>query len=199
MTLLEFLAEVRRPYAQLLSTAIAGNAVFAEPALRTENGELAVDGLWSLPIRPDFIPRNGDGKSGMVDSKSRLDFEPFVVSYGDCKVELAPFTWDWLSLTVDGLRENCSEDLFRSWFLRWFDPEDTNEIGDDGLAGAGDRIGPIGLVDEAFGAAVLVDDVGAHGPSLSARRRRRRPQPAGRAGRGRRGAGGRGRAHRSGF
>ena len=135
MTLLELLAEVRRPFAQLLSTAIAGNAVFAEPALRTENGELAVDGLWNLPIRPDFIPRNGDDKSGMVDSKSRLDFEPFVVSYGACKVELAPFTWDWLSLTVDGLREDCYEELFRSWFLRWFDPEDTNEIGNDGLAG----------------------------------------------------------------
>ena len=148
MTLVEFLAAAREPYARLLSEAFGANAVYAEPALRNENGDLATDGPWNLPIRPDYIPREGNGRSVMVDSKSRLDFEPFVVSYGDCQVEFRPFTWDWLTLTVIGLPEEDAEELFRNWFLRWFDPEDENEIGADGLAGVVHYMGEPRRVEE---------------------------------------------------
>lgn len=135
MTLTELFAAVRAQYTQELTEAIAASEAHVEPAFRKETGELAVSGPLELPYRADLIPRGGDGTSVMVDSTTSLGFEPFTVDYGQCRVHVSPFVWDWVKFAVKGLTEDESAVLMKAWFLRWFDPDDTNEADEQGLFG----------------------------------------------------------------
>ncbi len=135
MTLIELFAAIRAIYVRDLAQAIAETDAHVEPAFRKETGELAVAGPLDLPYRADLIPRDGDGTSIMVNSRSSLGFEPFTVVYGECRLSVSPFVWDWTKVTVSGLTEEESSKVLKAWFLRWFDPEDANQADAQGLFG----------------------------------------------------------------
>jgi len=135
MTLIELFTAIRAPYAQELADAIAASDAHVEPAFRIESGDLAVSGPLEVPYRADLIPRGGDGSSVMVNSTSSLGFEPFTVVYGECRLSVSPFVWDWAKVTASGLTEEESSNVLKAWFLRWFDPDDANQADEKGLFG----------------------------------------------------------------
>lgn len=147
MTLIELFAAIRTAYVRELADAIAASEVHVEPAFRQANGELAVSGPLELPYRADCIPKDGDGKSVMVDSATSLDFEPITVDYGSCHVEIRPFVWDWVQVTVYGISEDTAGITAKAWFLRWFDTDDTNEPDEQGLYGVAHYLGEPKAVD----------------------------------------------------
>ena len=161
MTLLELLAAIRRPYAEALSGAVVEVCAHVEPAFRDQNGELATEGSLALPCRADYIPHEGDGKPKMVDSTSRLNFEAVELDYGDCIVRIGPFAWDWVRVTIGGLSEPEVAAASREWFLRWFDPQDTNEINDQGLYGVVHFLGDPKVVSDGI---ELTIDLGSAPP-----------------------------------
>jgi hypothetical protein len=158
MTLIELFAAIRASYVRELAEAIAASDAHVEPAFRNADGELAVDGPLALPYRADFIPKNRDGTSVMVDSKSSLDFEPVTVEYGPCRVRIAPFVWDWMQVTVHGMTEEATSLAAKAWFLRWFDTNDTNEADEQGLYGVVHYLGEPKAVD---GCIVMTIDFGS--------------------------------------
>jgi hypothetical protein len=135
MNLTELFEAIRATYVRELGAVVAAVDAHVEPAFRRQDGSLAVEGALDLPCRADYIPRDGGMKPGRVDSKTRVEFEPFVVLYGNCEVQLSPFTWDWLQVNVRGLGLEEVAVLAKSWFLRWFDVEDENEPNEQGLFG----------------------------------------------------------------
>lgn len=150
MTLLELLAAVRKPYAQQLSQAILSVEAHIEPAFRNQEGHLAVEGGLGLPCRADYIPCNGNGMPVTVDATSRAAFESISVAYKNCSILIHPFGWDWVVVTVSGLSEAQVAEIAKAWFLRWFDPEDTNDPNDEGLYGVVHFLGEPEVVSEGI-------------------------------------------------
>jgi hypothetical protein len=110
-----------RRIADLLSQAANAQDSYVEPAYRNSDGTLATEGAWNLPCRVDAIPVSEDSAEPVVDSQTRLDFEPIHFRLGDSAVELQPFVWDWLSLEVQGLAEEKASNALIDWFNDWFD------------------------------------------------------------------------------
>lgn len=158
MTLAEFFADIREPYASKLAASVAAVEAHVEPALRKADGSLAVDGTFGLPYRADFIPKRGDGKSVMVDSDQRLDFEPIVVDDDSCRIEIRPFVWDWVQVSVQGISEKAAGSTAKAWFLRWFDTDDTNEADEQGLYGVVHSLGEPKAID---GGSEMTIDLGS--------------------------------------
>ena len=138
MTVTELLASIRNRYAERLTAAIANvPGAHVEPAYRIAGGALAVEGDPALPYRADLIPTQGAqaGVSLMVDSETKLQFEPLTFPISLATVHLAPFTWEWVRLKVAGLSLVQTSTVMSQWFLRWFDGEDTNPPTAEGLYG----------------------------------------------------------------
>jgi len=138
MTVTELLAAVRNSYAERLAAAIAGSpGAYPEPAYRTADGALALEGELSLPCRTDLIPTQGAhaGASLTVDSETQLQFEALSFAVPPAEVHLSPFTWDWVTLEVVGLSSAQASTSVSQWFERWFDGEDTNSPTAEGLYG----------------------------------------------------------------
>ncbi|AYQ43414.1 hypothetical protein BLA9940_00109 [Burkholderia aenigmatica] len=135
MTVSELLRAIRQPYADRLAKAAAQPAVFVEPAYRRADGTLATEGPLALPCRSDLIATEGEsaGQPAMVDSTTQLDFEPFAFTLETAAVSIRPFVWDWATVEADGLDESAAVDAFKTWFFAWFDVDDENTPGDDGL------------------------------------------------------------------
>jgi hypothetical protein len=127
--------QVRSHYiAQLQHAARAASPVHLEPALRTSDGSLALEGTLSLPFRPDLIPKAG-GPSITVDSTMRVQFEPWDGQVGGSRFNIAPFIWDYVAIKLSGVAAESDWDPLRKWFLRWFDTEDHNSLNSEGLYG----------------------------------------------------------------
>ncbi|CAB3754277.1 hypothetical protein GQ57_06230 [Burkholderia sp. MSh2] len=137
MTVSELLRAIRQPYAALLAKAATQPAVIAEPAYRRADGTLATEGPLALPCRADIIATEGEsaGQPAMVDSATQLDFEPFAFDLETAAVSIRPFVWDWAAIEADGLDESAVVEAFKTWFFVWFDGDDENLPGEDGLHG----------------------------------------------------------------
>lgn len=161
MTLAEFFADIREPYVSKLAEAVAAVDAHVEPALRKADGSLALDGHFRQPFRADFIPKGGDGRSVMVSSDKCLNFEPIVVDVDSCHVEIQPFVWDWVELSVEGISGKAVISVGKAWFPCWFDSDDTNEADEQGLYGVVHYIGDPKAIDEGF---ELTIDMGSAPP-----------------------------------
>jgi hypothetical protein len=106
---------------------------YLEPALRTADGTLATEGPLKLPYRADLINKD-TGKSITVDSASRARMANFAETAEDVQISLQPFLWDYVTFVV---KISGSPDWLRirEWFFRWFDPDDTNALNDEGFYG----------------------------------------------------------------
>jgi hypothetical protein len=120
--------------AQLQNAARAASPVHLEPVLRASDGSLALEGVLSLPFRPDLIPKAG-GPSIMVDSTMRVQFEPWEHQVGSTRINVAPFIWDYVAVKLSGITAEVDWGPLRQWFLRWFDAEDHNPLNSEGLHG----------------------------------------------------------------
>jgi hypothetical protein len=133
MTFPELMSAIRASYAENLARELAGHdPARREAAMRRAGGELALDGTPALPHRFDVLDAGGDSR--MVDAERQLKFDSFTFDIDGMSVSIAPFTWDWLGLGIDGDAVVASNTCAQ-WFLRWFDAEDAQQPGADGLHG----------------------------------------------------------------
>jgi hypothetical protein len=119
---------------QLQSSLRTSSPVHVEPALRTADGSLALDGQLQLPFRPDLLPKSG-GPSIMVGSVQRMHFEPWETEVAHSRIAIAPYFWDYVAVKLHGIPADATWEPVREWFLKWFDPEDQNSINAEGLYG----------------------------------------------------------------
>ena len=124
---------VRKLYIEEFRRIISEKSDFhLEPALRTSDGALALDGDLQLPYRPDLLPKAG-GDSIMVDSPAFASFDPWEVQMGAVEMWVAPFIWDQMEVSLIGADENWGP--VQRWFYQWFDPEDRNSLNPEGFYG----------------------------------------------------------------
>ncbi|MEZ4376230.1 MAG: hypothetical protein R3B07_35830 [Polyangiaceae bacterium] len=135
VTLPDLLERVRALNVDALASAVKEEPeAFVEPAFRCEDGSLAVEGPFDLPLRADLVQREGDhaGDSVMVDPPRMVTFESLSFRIEQCHLSLEPFGWDNALVVARPLTLSAVTPL-RDWFLRWFDPEDEAELHEDGL------------------------------------------------------------------
>jgi len=118
----EILNEIRDLYINQFLDALKDHKdSIIEPAMRLENGCLALDGKLNLPLRLDLVHENA---SISVDSNKKLSFSEIDFIWGgSLKVGLNPFCWDSMVCTFD--KTNDSDwTLLYEWFMKWFDEDD---------------------------------------------------------------------------
>lgn len=120
--------------AQLQRVMTAMGDPHIEPALRQSDGSLATDGEFELPYRVDLMPEDG-GESIMVDSPTRSPIAPWEALIGSVQLSVAPFVWDYATVSILGLPQGVTWEPLRQWFLRWFDTVDEAPLNEEGLYG----------------------------------------------------------------
>ena len=101
----ELFSVIRMAYAATFADAVASSAnAHVEAALRRDDGSLALDGEYDLPMRADLVPRRGAqaGKLLSVDSHTRMQFSVHTLPLPPAIVYVAPFVWDAVALRVGG-------------------------------------------------------------------------------------------------
>ena len=125
MKLGELLEKVREVYVDRLTKAMAASpGATPEPVLRRRDGTVAREGALSLAMRADFAREAGASHETVsVESVSLARFEPLRFEWSDVPVELGPFFWDALRLSLVGVPTVVPFDALRDWFERWFDAD----------------------------------------------------------------------------
>ncbi|WP_426343377.1 hypothetical protein ACN9MU_20505 [Pseudoduganella sp. R-32] len=134
----ELFSVIRMAYAATFADAVASSAsAHVEAALRRDDGSLALDGEYDLPMRADLVPRRGSqaGKLLTVDSHTRMQFSVHTLPLPPAIVYVAPFVWDDVALRIGGLVPQQVGAVLAPWFMDWFDAEDANRLNEEGLFG----------------------------------------------------------------
>jgi hypothetical protein len=132
----ELLGRIRGSYLATLGrrleelVAAGTGRVVPEPAVCSENGEVARARSLGLPTRMDFcVLREGEmAEVVCVEAEELFDFEPAAFVWGErLEVELRPFTWDFCELRFRApVRGNLMSLV--AWFRRWFDEDDERGV-----------------------------------------------------------------------
>lgn len=106
-----------------------------EPALRDDDGNIAVEGPFDLPCRVDLIPIDEDEEllePVMVDPPTSLSFDQVHALCGNVPLLISPFGWDYAHIRASF---PVAPDIgpVTKWFWNWFDPEDEGDEDLDGL------------------------------------------------------------------
>jgi hypothetical protein len=125
MKLGELLENVREIYVTRLAAAIAASpGATPEPVLVREDGQVAREGLLSLGLRADLArPSGATHETVSVDSTKLARFEPLRFEWNGVPIELRPFFWDALMMTLVGVPTVGSFDALRDWYEHWFQTE----------------------------------------------------------------------------
>jgi len=134
MTLIELLERIRQLYVGQFSGIVAQSGCHVEPVLRDRTGAVVYEGPLRTPYRCDLV-RKDTFATVSIDATERLRFDTLSFDIGTTRVQLAPFSWDALTLEIDGMAQADAADVMRNWFLRWFDEADENAADADGLYG----------------------------------------------------------------
>lgn len=119
--LFDILNAVRANYVDQFEAALAemrlkGQTFIIEPPMLNEAGELVREGALNLGARYDLAVQDGDNASPSMFSPGRmLDFEPLAFEGGGLKIEILPFSWDAVRLTIDGEAQAIATAL-QQWF-----------------------------------------------------------------------------------
>lgn len=140
MHLTELFDLIRRPYIDQLALAAAEPGFHVEPVLRKRDGSAAHDGVLATPYRCDLV-RKDTGATEAVDGTERVRFEPLCIDIDGMTLQIAAFSWDWLTVHIAGLPDADVHAMLRDWFLRWCDEDDVNERNAEGLYGVVHDIG----------------------------------------------------------
>ena len=134
----DLFARIRSLNTQALSAAARiHEPCYLEPALRLEDGSVAVEGRFDLPYRCDIVPEDADGnqlESVMVDPPAMVRFEPYEEVVDNIPVEICPFGWDYVDIRAR-FPKRPQVDAITAWFWRWYDAEDSNTADELGLFG----------------------------------------------------------------
>lgn len=143
MGLVELLDQIRAEHLDELLSAIEEKSllpatrVITEPALRLDDGTLAIEGELQLPARIDFAVLQGDTPTELlnVESDTMLAFDAVEFDWGKTlHVEMGAFAWHGFPITMpDDPSYNWVP--LQEWFWKWFHDEDEEEDDPD-LLGA---------------------------------------------------------------
>lgn len=134
LSLSELLGRIRQPYAQQFSSTAAQPHFHVEPVLRGRDGSAIYDGTMRTPYRCDLLHKQ-TFESVSVDATERIQMDAVYVDIENTRVHVSGFSWDALTLDIEGMRQDAAEQLMRSWFLQWFDENDSNPANAEGLYG----------------------------------------------------------------
>lgn len=119
--LINLLSDIRANYVGQFELALQelrekGTIVLVEPPVLDAQGELAREGALELSARYDLAVQEGDSASPSMFSPGRmLDFQPISFQGGGLLIEIAPFSWDAVSLAIDGNPISIAAAL-KGWF-----------------------------------------------------------------------------------
>ena len=108
-----------------------------EMVIRDADGAVATEGTFDLPCRVDVIPidkNNNMRESVMVDPQTTYEFDGIKASVAGVPLLIEPFGWDYAQFIVSFPKAPNNAPLL-AWFWSWFDPDDKNPAGPDGLHG----------------------------------------------------------------
>lgn len=134
MTIIDLLKQIRQPYIDQLSFRAAQADFFIEPALRGRDGSVIYEGALATPYRCDLVHKE-TFQTESVDATKYIRLAEVCCSVGNMRVHLSGFSWEMLTLVIDGMHQVAAEQVMRRWFMHWFDENDSNVINADGLYG----------------------------------------------------------------
>jgi hypothetical protein len=161
----QILSQTREHYVSRLRTAIDDHdsegivQVVAEAALRDAKGELLRRGELAVPVRVDLITLvDGQVRDGMnIDPQTMPGFEPIHLRWKhEWPITIWPFPWNAMAVILPGTDLDLTP--LSTWFLNWFDPEDTRQPGDDGVLGV---VHSILITPAPLGSTRLLIDLGS--------------------------------------
>ncbi len=122
MLLGELLERLRGVYVDRLAAAIAASpGATPEPVLRSEDGAVARRGTLSLGLRADLVREAGGADETVsVLSTALARFEPLRFEWNGVPIEIRPFFWDALLLTLVGIPTAVPFDALCAWYEHWF-------------------------------------------------------------------------------
>ncbi len=136
MGLVELLEQIRTDFIDQFLAAIKekkaseGVRVVSEPSLRDDEGSLAFEGEWQLPVRVDIAILQNDELSDMlnVEPKTIVAFDPVEFDWSKTlHVEMGPFAWQAFSIKMPN-EPHYDWDPVQAWFWKWFqDDEDVDD------------------------------------------------------------------------
>ena len=117
----------------------SGHKVITEPALCAASGKAvcAPDGL-RLPLRYDLVIQRQDGEFQKENADSTtIEFgEPLFATWDEgLRIEIHRLCWDYMCFELFPVLATIEWDGLRRWFLKWFDADDKDTAGKDGLFG----------------------------------------------------------------
>lgn len=132
MTLGDLLQMVRQDYIDQLIAAAEdlhtdGVEVELEPVKGDADGEPLLEGVLRLPLRADVVLHGKDGtRQAKVEPEGVFRFDDAIrFDWEGMALEVFPFGWDHLPLTLRGLGGKPDWEPLRQWFERWFEePEE---------------------------------------------------------------------------
>jgi hypothetical protein len=134
MTITDLLKKIRQPYIDQFSRTAAQADFHVEPLLRGPDGSAIYEGNLDTPYRCDLVHKE-TFKSESVDATESIRFETVCCDIGTMRLNLSAFSWDRLTLSINGMRQPAAEKVMRDWFLHWFDENDSNVANIEGLYG----------------------------------------------------------------
>ena len=136
MDIISQLEATRSSHIEALVKAIgSAEPVDVESALRSSDGALLAFGELRLPARMNFVARGAEPIYSVQACLSDvLSFKPSRTGVDGVRFDVAPFTWDRVTVEVDMAAEVVAPAI-REWFLKWFDPEDLKVMDERGLRG----------------------------------------------------------------
>ncbi len=135
MGLVELLDQIRDDYLDQFLAAIEekqslpGVRVVSEPSLRAEDGSLAVDGAWQLPVRTDIAVLQNEELSDIfnVGNGSLVEFEPVEFDWSKTlHVEMGPFAWHGFTVTMPN-EPTYDWSALQEWYWKWFQDDEVDD------------------------------------------------------------------------
>jgi hypothetical protein len=132
MTLTDLLKQIRQLYISQLSRTAAQADFYIEPVLRNRDGFAVYEGSLATPYRCDLVNKV-TFKTERVDATVCVRFDAVSCIIGNIRLQMSQFSWDMLTLVIDGISKAAAEQVMRNWFLHWFDENDSNVANAEGL------------------------------------------------------------------
>jgi hypothetical protein len=148
MNLIALIEQIRSTYLGRFAAAAAESQLYVEPVARLADGSAALSGELNTPFRHDLFRPDGNALLAVASDKL-FDFAPLSVDLAQTTLTVAPFSWDGLSLGVQGLADDVIAFDVRHWFLRWFDEGEANALNAEGLNGVVHFVGDPALLEHA--------------------------------------------------
>ena len=112
-----------------------------EPAMRMSDGSLALAGDPPTPCRMDLIVK-ATGEQHTIHPERASQTVAHSTQVGHTTVRLETFDWSMARVEARDVGPEARE-LVRTWFMRWFDPDDENSADSSGLYGAVHYLGDV--------------------------------------------------------